>query len=100
MSNEKILLEQLIKNIENDLESGLKGHVTENERGQIVATAKEIYIQLTKIIYDIRYCSKKDCPCCPEYKIKELLPKVEEHLFNPCALFPVNRKRFNELLGE
>ena len=34
---------------------------------------KELIIELTKIAYNIRYCTNKNCPCHPESMIKILL---------------------------
>lgn len=34
---------------------------------------KNLLIELTKIKYNIRYCSNKNCPCHPESAIKKLL---------------------------
>lgn len=34
-----------------------------------------LIVELTKIKYNIRYCSNKNCPCHPESDIKKILKK-------------------------
>lgn len=34
---------------------------------------KDLIIELNMIYHDIRYCSRKDCPCQPETKMKKIL---------------------------
>ena len=34
---------------------------------------KDLIIELNMIYFDIRFCSRKDCPCQPETKIRKIL---------------------------
>ena len=74
---DKIIFELLLKD---GNETHFIGNVNVNFDFQ------ELIKELTKIKYDIRYCKKKDCPCHPEYRIKELMKneKLLEFLENYC----------------
>lgn len=56
-----------------------------NETCEISADAYEkfklLIIELTKIKYNIRYCSNQNCPCHPESKIAKLLGDEEIIVF-------------------
>ena len=91
MSNEQIL-ENLIQNYQNDIQSGLQGMVSEEKYRAICRTYSELIIEFTRFIHNIRYCSRKDCACSPEYSIKKHVKKLNGYLNVKHALFQISSK--------
>lgn len=90
------LLNQLIKFRANDLQIDIEnGRATEKTKHHIT----ELIIELTSYLHDIRYCSKSDCLCSPEYKIKYHYESVRSYLQETTyALHSIPWQKVEEIL--
>lgn len=97
MEDEKFLLQQLIFYKENDLASDLgSGYRDEQDKDNLVG----LILSLTRYIHDFRYCSRKNCPCSPEFGIKVYYDETKHFLQGTnTALTPVPWKTIEEILG-
>lgn len=94
---ETYLLEQLIKFWENDMLMDVEdGHCTSSD----YKIMTELIIGLTRYINDIRYCSRANCPCSPEYQIKRKYDQIK-HLLKGTntALHPIPWKTLEKITG-
>lgn len=90
------LLSQLIKYRENDMMMDLdSGQATRKEHECLT----NLIIAITKYNLDIRYCSKKECRCSPEYDIKRYYD-VTKHLIRKTgtALHPIPWKQIEDII--
>ncbi len=92
------LLSQLIKFRANDLVMDIESnHATEKTEHHIT----ELIIGLTRYMPDIRYCSREDCSCSPEYKIKQHYEPIKEYLQKTkYALHPIPCREIEEILKD
>lgn len=93
---DKLLLEQLIKHKDNDMQMDLgDGYLTEEDRHHLDG----LIIDLVRYYHDIRYCSDKTCECSPEKGIEFHYEKVK-HWMNQTntALFPIPWTRIKEII--
>ena len=74
----RTLLQGLIEIYENDFSSGYEGEgKTELDRIFL-----KLIMYVSRLTNDIRYCSKKDCPCSPERHIRRILLSKNDDIFN------------------
>lgn len=92
----KNLLSQLIKFRENDLLMDIDSNHANDETEHHLT---ELIIGLTRYSNNIRYCSKLDCPCSPEHKIKQHYEPIKEYLQNTTyALHPIPWQKIEEII--
>lgn len=68
------LLRYIIEVYGNDIQCGLE----RKERANVAPVISELIIALTRLLLNFRYCSRKECPCSPEYMIRHLVHKHKE----------------------
>lgn len=92
------LLGQLIKFRENDMVMDMEsGYCTENE----VRIMDNLIRSVTRYVNDIRYCSRKNCPCSPEYDIKIWYEKIGHFLRKTnTALHHIPWKTIESIISE
>lgn len=83
-----------IEYYENDLRS-LKGE----EREQGAKVFQELIIYLTKLYFDVRYCSRKSCVCSPEYGFNILLNQYSDTITKHYKDYANELKELAEQLG-
>lgn len=53
--------------------------VKENDYQEIRSAFADLIIILTRLVLDIRYCSKSTCPCSPETELKNHFYIFKDH---------------------
>ena len=72
----KRILHGMTQIYENDFMGGYEGE--DKEDLQLIFL--ELIFYVTRLVNDYRYCSKKDCPCCPESHIKSMLKRYDKEI--------------------
>lgn len=75
--DDKRILQGMIEIYENDFMCGYEG---ENKQA-LQLLFLELILAVTRYVNDYRYCSKKDCPCCPESHIKAFTKRYEKEIY-------------------
>ena len=94
------MLKGLIEVYQNDFDCGYN----DEDKEELRPIIQNLIIEVSRLVNDIRYCSKKDCPCCPEYEIKRIIKRhgdqLDKVMFAPYGLTEVNMPKVkNELLS-
>ncbi|WP_369903084.1 hypothetical protein [Bacillus manliponensis] len=91
MDKDKQALKGIIEVYQNDFMYGYEGAYKDELRIVLL----ELVLEITRRQNDFRYCSKRDCPCCPEFKIRKIVNKYNTELrqiFGTYILSEVNPK--------
>ncbi|GIN71155.1 hypothetical protein J14TS2_16300 [Bacillus sp. J14TS2] len=93
-----MMLKGVIETYQNDFDCGYEGEDKESIRPIIL----NLIVELSRYTNGLRYCSKKDCSCSPERKIKQILNKHEKELdrvlFLPLSLCSINMLKVKRTL--
>lgn len=74
----KRALQGMIEIYQNDFSCGYEGE----DKEELRLVFLELILQMTRYVNDFRYCSRKDCPCSPEFNIKLLVENHGDVIFN------------------
>lgn len=89
MKDETVLLKTTIEIYQNDFLCGYEGDDYESKK----EVFSNFIIELTRLVNDFRYCSKKECSCSPESKLRSLWERERKFfikMFRPYALTEYN----------
>lgn len=73
----KRILHGMTEIYENDFMCGYEGE----DKKELRVIFLELILAVTRYVNDYRYCSKKDCPCCPESHIRSMAKHHEKEIF-------------------
>jgi len=73
---DKRILNGMIEIYENDFMCGYEGE----DKKELQVIFLELILYVTRYVNDYRYCSKKDCPCCPESNIKAMMKRYNTEI--------------------
>ncbi|MED0951292.1 hypothetical protein P4T70_24890 [Bacillus mobilis] len=89
MDKSKLALEGIIQVYQN----GFLAEYKEDDKKEMRIVLLELILEITRVQNDFRYCSKKNCPCCPEVHIAKMVKQYNDQLkkiFNPYILSDVS----------
>jgi hypothetical protein len=96
--DKRLMLKGVIEVYQNDFLCGYEG----NDKDELRPIISELIIELSRYVNDIRYCDNVNCPCSPEYSIKNIIDKygdkLEKVLFLKYGLTEVNMLKVYEEL--
>ncbi|MFJ8531521.1 hypothetical protein [Bacillus sp. NPDC094106] len=76
MGKTKLALQGIIEVYQNDFLAGYN----EADKEELRIALLELILEITRIQNDYRYCSKRNCPCCPEVHIANMVKKYNKQL--------------------
>lgn len=74
----KKVLHGMTQIYENDFMCGYE----DEDKAELRVIFLELLLAVTRYVNDYRYCSKKDCPCCPESHIRSMIKRYDDEIFN------------------
>ncbi|HDR7922631.1 TPA: hypothetical protein QCY49_000615 [Bacillus paranthracis] len=89
MDKSKLALEGIIQVYQN----GFLAEYKEDDKKEMRIVLLELILEITRVQNNFRYCSKKNCPCCPEVHIAKMVKHYNDQLkkiFNPYILSDVS----------
>lgn len=98
MENKRIL-HGMIEIYENDFMCGYEGE----DKKELQIIFLELILYATRYVNNYRYCSRENCPCCPEFNIKAMMKRYSTEinkklLGGTCGLSEVPLKVMRDFL--
>lgn len=89
MDKSKLALEGIIQVYQN----GFFAEYKEDDKKEMRIVLLELILEITRVQNDFRYCSKKNCSCCPEVHIAKMVKQYNNQfkkIFNKFSLSDVS----------